>query len=310
MRRKRSEGVIATHPHPGASEAENLYTKTTSTSVCSPLSATLAGIIVQISQHSNFEQDQYIRYQSSLSTQGALSLLSPHRDSELGEASPSSISSLEKADQNGIVPDSQSLAGSSDYVPSPSATSASELTSSNQSAGDISIVHSSRIADRFDLDSSLPESEATHTSDALSSSVVSASEGLVISSQRSRSAPLQLSSAKSRRKPSSRCGAIAQLFRRLSDPSPIIPDSLEQVSSTQLAQTPIQRDNSSSGTKELNKNTHFSYPSQKLNSSPELDFQTQISLVLDSQTTQASTELVGKYIFSFGSVFGFSSWQF
>lgn len=278
--------------------------------MCSPSSATRAGFTVQISQHSSFERDQYIRYQSSLSTQGALSLLSPRPDSELGESSPSSISSLEKADQNGIVPDSQSLAGSFDYVPSTSATSASELTSSNQSAGDISIVHSSHIADSSDLDSSLRESGATHTSDARSSSVVTASEGLVVSSQRSRSAPLQPSSAKSRRKPSSRRGAIPQLFCRLSDPSPIIPDSLEQVSSTQLAQTPIQRVNSSSGTKDLNENTHFSYSSQKLNSSPELDFQTQISLVLDSQTTQASTELVGKYIFSLGSVFCFSYRQF
>ena len=278
--------------------------------MCSPLSATLAGFTVQISQHSSFERDQYIRYQSSLSTQGALSLLSPHRVSELGESSPSSISSLEKSHQNGIVPDSQSLAGSSEYVPSINATSTSELTSSNQSAGDIFIVHSSRIADNFDLGSSLRESEATHTSDSLSSSVVSASEGLVTSSQRSRSAPPQLSSAKSRRKHSPRRGAIAQLSRKLPHPSPIIPDSLEQVSSTQLAQTPIQGDNSFSGTKELNINTYFSNPSQKLNSSPEIDFQTQISLVLDSQTTQASTELVGKYIFSFVSVSRFSSWQF
>lgn len=265
--------------------------------MCLPLSATLPNFTVQISHHSSFERDQYIRYQSSLSTQGALSSLAPtpHQDSGLSESSSSSILISEETDQNDIVPDSQSLPGSSSYVPS---KTVSEVTSSYELAGPTTIVHSSRIADSSDFNfSSLREPEPTQTGDALSSSIVSASEGLTVSSQRSRSAPLQPSSAASRN-PSSRRVAIVQLSSSVSNPSLVIPDSLEQVSLTQLVPTPTQGDNSSFRTKNISTQTQCSFPSQKLKStSPELDFQTQVSFVLDSQTTQASTELVGKYIY-------------
>lgn len=69
-------------------------------------------------------------------------------------------------------------------------------------------------------------------------------------------------------------------------------------------QTPTQADYSFSGTKDLSKSPQNSYSSQNLeSSSPELDFQTQVSLVLGTQTTQASTDLVGKYIHH-----SFSAW--
>lgn len=291
-RNKKPNRVIGTHPHLIDSEDDNLQNNTLENSVRLPLSANLPDFAVQISQHSSFERDQYIRYQSSLSTQGPISSLPPHRDSGLGESSPSSILISDKADQTGIVPDSQSLPGSSSYVPS---TIASEVTSANHSARDI---HSSRIADCSDLDSTnLRESEATQTGDAFSSSVASASEGFVVSSQRSSSAPPLLSSTVSRQL-SSRRAAITQLARSVSDPRPVIRDSLGQVSLTRLLQIPTQGDDSSAGTKNFIKNIHHSYPSQNLEtSSLELDFQTQVSLVLGSQTSQASTDLVGKYIY-------------
>lgn len=258
-------------------------------------SATLPDFTVQISPHSSFERDQYILYQSSLSTQGALSSLPPHQDSGLGESSPSSILISEKADQNDIVPDSQSLAGSSSYVPS---TSASEGTSSHQSARDFAIACSPCIADSPDIDSSrLLETEVTRTGDAPSSSVVSTSASLIISSQRSRSVPPQSSSVASRKVSSGRA-VTAQLSRSVSDPGPVVPDSLEQVALIQLAQTPTRGENTLSGRKNLSTNTHHLHSSQIFgSSSPYLEFQTQVSIVLGNQTTQASTDLVGKYIY-------------
>lgn len=168
-------------------------------------------------------------------------------------------------------------------------TSVSEVTSSNQSPRDLAIVHSFRIADDSDLDfSSLREPETNRTGDELSSFVVSASasEDLSVSLQLSRSAPTQSSSAASG-KPSPGCAAV-QPTRSASDLNPVIPDSLEQVFLTPAGQTSTQGANSFSVKTNLG---------QKLeSSSPELEFRTQVSLILDSQFTQASPDLVGKYI--------------
>ena len=82
----------------------------------------IPNLFVQISQHSNLDRDQYPQYLSSLSTQSYLSSAPPHEDSGLGESS-SDIEDLRlsKSDHELIVPDSQSLPGSSSYQPTVSA---------------------------------------------------------------------------------------------------------------------------------------------------------------------------------------------
>ncbi|MCJ1470723.1 hypothetical protein MMC07_009370 [Pseudocyphellaria aurata] len=280
---QRPERVIDTHLHPSESETHNLYpTKVPRNPAPCPTSATLPAFTVQISRHSSVERDQYILYQSSRSTQGDLSSLPPHQDSGLGDSPFPSSSISEKANQNDFVPDSQVLAGSSSYVPS---RSVSELTSSNQSSRDLAINHSSRISDNSDLDYfGAREPETDQTGDDLSSFVVSASavEDLSISLQRSRSVPTQSSSAASG-KPSPRCAAAAQPTRSVSDLGSVIPDSPEQVFLTPPGQTSTQRANSFSVENNLGQNLE--------SSSPELEFRTQVSLVLDSQIAQASTDL-------------------
>ena len=309
-RRKRPDRVIHAHPHPHSSDSEidSLQTKIIGDSVHRLSSAIHTGFTVQICQHSSFERDQYIQYQSSLSTQGVVPSLSLRRASGLGESSPCSIFNTESTDQNVIVPDSQSLANSSSYLPS---TSASEVTSSNESAQDIALFHSSRVADYCEIDSfNLREYEATQTGNAPSSSVVSASESLVTFSQRSISAP-PLSSSVVSGNLSSRRAAIPHPSRSESVPSFVIPESVSQVSLSRLVQTSTQGDDSFSRTKGPGKNTQHSSSSEKLGgSSPYLDFQTQVSIVLDCQSTQVSTDFVGKYICHLVQYFDCYYWQF
>jgi len=78
----------------------------------------LPNLIVQISQHSSFDRDLYIAYQSSLSTQGTLPSVPEHPDSGLGESfSESDTPSPGPFEKDCIIPDSQSLPGSSSYIP-------------------------------------------------------------------------------------------------------------------------------------------------------------------------------------------------
>ena len=91
-------------------------------SVILPPPDNLPKFTVEVSQHSSLDRDQYVRYQSSLSTQRLPSSLISHQDSGLGDSSPPPESSRPtQVCQHRIVPDSQSLPGSSSYV----------LTSSN-----------------------------------------------------------------------------------------------------------------------------------------------------------------------------------
>lgn len=73
-------------------------------------------LFVQLSPHSSFDRDLYIAYQSSLSTQGTLPSVLEHSDSGLGE-SFSEPDIPPPRTFEGIVPDSQSLPGSSSYIP-------------------------------------------------------------------------------------------------------------------------------------------------------------------------------------------------
>ena len=80
-------------------------------------------ITVQVSQHSSIDNDLYSAYISSLSTQADPSSFEQHPDSGLGESSPEPDPLwCSRVEKDGVVPDSQSLPGSSSYVP-PSSTS-------------------------------------------------------------------------------------------------------------------------------------------------------------------------------------------
>lgn len=143
-------------------------------------------IIVQVSQHSSFDRDLYVAYQSSLSTQRNSSLFLPRLKSELGDsATPPATSSPRAADSNNIIPDSQSLPGSSSYNPTPS-TSLAVL-----GADQTPLSHQSRVLfNSPDLESSTGEVAATDESIEDSSAiVVTASQPSVIASERSRSEP-------------------------------------------------------------------------------------------------------------------------
>ena len=78
----------------------------------------IPNLFVQISQHSSLDRDQYLHYLSSLSTRSYVSSVPPHEDSGLGESSsdPEDLG-LSKSDHEVVVPDSQSLPGSSSYQP-------------------------------------------------------------------------------------------------------------------------------------------------------------------------------------------------
>ena len=78
---------------------------------------------VQISQYSNSDKDLYITYISSLSTQGNSSSVTEHPDSGIGESSSEPEVLSHQVERGCVVPDSQSLPGSSTYIPSTSTTS-------------------------------------------------------------------------------------------------------------------------------------------------------------------------------------------
>ena len=78
---------------------------------------------VQILQYSNTDKDLYITYISSLSTQGNSSSVAEHPDSGIGEPSPEPEVLSHHFEKGCVVPDSQSLPGSSSYIPSTSTTS-------------------------------------------------------------------------------------------------------------------------------------------------------------------------------------------
>ena len=123
-------------------------------------------------------------YQSSLSTQGHSSSLLPHPDPGLGEPSPPPATSLSYS--HGIVPDSQSLPGSSSYQPTSSPSLA--VLGADRSP----LIHQSCISsNNIDLESSTGEGvEANDSIEDSSAVVVAASQPSIIASERSKSEPL------------------------------------------------------------------------------------------------------------------------
>jgi len=157
-------------------------------------------VAVQVSQHSSLDRHLYTVYHSSLSLERDSSSLHQHPDSGLGESSPEPDTSPPVATQgNTIVADSQSLPGSSSYVPessrsasicvtstadlSPSVISATERSYTSQvftsSNVDISTINAIILADDSVRDSSIIEVAASQPS------VIQSPEIVVAATQRS-----------------------------------------------------------------------------------------------------------------------------
>ena len=200
--------------------------------------------VVQISQHSSFDRGQYLQYHSSVSVYSPFSSAPPHADSGLGESSPPP-EALEssKSDFEGIIPDSQSLLGSSSYRP----------TASTSEDTDRLHRHDSRILSlRCSLESTGETLETSDLFETLRDPIQDSSSIYVAESpenrfwsQRSTSVPVQVVRATSSSNSSS-AGLLACLTRSTSDPSPLVYGTQESLFDT-LAGHPNPRQHLVSG---------------------------------------------------------------
>lgn len=147
----------------------------------------------------------------------------PHEDSGLGESSPPpEVLESSKSNLEAIIPDSQSLPGSSSYRPT---ASTSEYTSNYY-----------RPASCYSLDSTKDDSQISHIVEFLSDPVEDSS-GIFVAespenrfwSQRSTSVPVQGVTQSSRSNPD-RSESLATFARSTSDPTPLILNSQESLS--------------------------------------------------------------------------------
>ena len=178
-------------------------------------------IRVQLSQHSSLERGLYIAYHSSLSTQGASSSVPDHPDSGIGESSPETDSPASPVfSKTGIVPDSQSLPGSSSYVPTSTTISGGHHTSSQSPSQGTQLASSNKGLGATEIQQS--SRELLQVNDSLESSPIEidTSSESVKSLRRSTSNPsLRLTGA-------SLCSPFANkipgLPRAITDPTPLI----------------------------------------------------------------------------------------
>ena len=165
-------------------------------------------LVVQVSQHNSFDRDLYVAYQSPLPTQDKSPSFIAHSDTETG------ISLLPAAfDSNSIIPDSQSLPGSSSYAPTSCASSAV------LGVGQAPFGRKSRIlSNSADIESSTGGlADAIELSEVSSAIVVATSQPSIISSARSRSEPIRSATDSSSASP---FGArLPSLPRSTSDPT-------------------------------------------------------------------------------------------
>lgn len=177
--------------------------------------------MVRITQHSSLEKDQYASYHSSVPTRSILSSLPPHQDSGLSHSSPSSNSSVEqdKSTKPSIIPDSQSLPGSSSYVPS--SNSSGEATEGYIEDSLFTLSDSADFRYTRDRPASLATDEEEIQPQENSGFYVAQSPEYAERFRRSRSAPVesQLQYSKSSRA----CKRQQSVFSRShSDPIPLI----------------------------------------------------------------------------------------
>lgn len=142
---------------------------------------------IKIPQYNSLDKGQYIRYQSLSSTQG-YSSNSYCQSLGLGDSTSLSGGSISVVDS--IIPDSQSLPGSSSYVPTTSTSLG--VTSSNWSDQDHSHAHTAQTVTELGTESSdLHDFEGTSLIDNTTSlfgtdlALISISEGPISGSQTS-----------------------------------------------------------------------------------------------------------------------------
>lgn len=254
-----------------------------------PLIALPSSIAVEISQRSSLDKDQYIRYQSSFSTQDLPLSLPPHQDSGLGDSSPPPEGSVPtQAYQDTIVPDSQSLPGSSSYVPSSSASV--NVTSSKGSARESHPACKAQTVTESEADSSsLRDSEVNDTSIPVSTSNFSTSQDRSNLSEPSKSI-FQISSTTS--------GAASLGTANLTRISRTIANSISSITASS-ARISTQVEPSVIGSSILEvplSSEQLSYPSQVLGPRQNLQPVTRASSDLESQTTNDSSS-AGKSLF-------------
>lgn len=205
--------------------------------------------VVQISQHSSFDRGQYFHYHSSVSVYSLFSSAPPHADSGLGDSSPPP-EALEssKSDLEGIVPDSQSLLGSSSYRPTASTSEDTDCLHQRDNRN---------LSPHFALESTGETLENSDLFETLGDPIQDSS-GIYVAespesrfwSQRSTSVPVQGVTATSSSNSSS-AGLLACLTRSTSDPSPLVHGTQESLCDT-LAGHPNPRQRLVSGNKRGN----------------------------------------------------------
>lgn len=175
-----------------------------------------------ISQHSSFDRDNYIRYQSSLSSTNITWSFLQHQVSGIGESSSLSENlRRDKFERAVVIPDSQSLPGSSSYVPT-STTSTGKKSVTQLGTGSCVVSTSSYpVSTNFSFSNPLPShSPIQASSDPIEDStdlLPPGSQDLGAHSSRSRSLPSGASSS-FLRVDHVRPG---QISRSTSDPNPI-----------------------------------------------------------------------------------------
>ena len=188
--------------------------------------------VVQISQHSSFDRGQYLQYHSSVSVYSLFSSAPPHADSGLGESSPPP-EALEssKSEFEGIVPDSQSLQGSSSYRPTASTTE--DTSRLHQHDHRNLSIHCSFDSIGEPLENSdLFETLGDPIEDSSGKNIyVAESPESRFWSQRSSSVPVQGVAVTSSSNSSSG-GLLACLTRSTSDPSPLVYGTPESILDT------------------------------------------------------------------------------
>ena len=282
-----------------------------------PSNHKIPNLVVQISQHSSFDPEQYILYKSSLSTQGISS--TSHQGSAPDESFLLAESSIPQTqDRKRIIPDSQSLAGSSAHIPS-SSTAGNVSSSNSQSlAGSSSYINSSSTAGNVSslypsaqenrdfciLENtqtsklrSTSQSEDIQSIEGLSTSSISTNQGFVAHLHRPGSAPSQTSSIASNNN-STRVAGFTRVSRSQSDTDFISSGGLGQISSHRTPSDLSQSEKSLSIVQEPSSKIRRSHSTQVFhrgNLEPEPDFQTQAPLSLGSQVTENSADFLGEF---------------
>ena len=281
---------------------------------------------VHISQQSNFDQDLYITYISSLSTQGNSSTLAEHPDSGIGESSPEPEVISQQIGKDGVIPDSQSLPGSSSYIPSTNATSDGIVAqqTSLDSASQHSVLSSDNTLHKDkSINPGLPNESLSAFEDPIE-------ESLILEVAESQPSPLSLrsrsepppSSTESRSSPSrsrghsllrsksdfaasyhdqAQCheGSVARESRRAYNRHQRL-DKSSAVSRTRSRQDPASKENQhiSSGTQVSHLTIPESQPSTKLGEVPSRhssSFQTPVPFLPTSQVTWLLTGSPGTF---------------